>query len=471
MSRTAGPVRGPLFTPRGLAEIAVKFVAAFLLAWGIAQGVKLLYKLAGVAEQIPSKWPLSLVETRLAAKFPGLVHGLPTELATSAGILLVFFVFVRWCALRITRSMVLVVLAGFVFVLCTNLIHGPWYGLIYPHQGKPQPDSGELQYYHDAVKVSSAGQFLREFEAVQPELGCHSRTHPPGAVLLFYALVKTVGHGAAVSIVIAAMSVGLSGVFLYRVLAREFDPDTCGYVTLLFLLMPSIQVYYCASLDAVIASCCLGVLLFLRHPRAALSIAGTAACLFCAAFLTFGACFLLPVLVGFEIITQKTVRKSLAVVLGVAVLYVGVDLLWGFNYLAAFRTASALENPDGFLLFADPISYLMTRLENLGDILVFFGPFLLVLFVRGLNLMRKGACAELATLSGLGLVTLLAMFLAGAFKTGETARACLFIYPYLMFPVATCLHDGNCRRTDKRLLLWLVFGQTLVMQAMAGFYW
>ncbi len=471
MSQTAEQSRVPLFTPRGLADVAVKFVAVLLLAWGASQGVKLLYKLAGVAEEIPSKWPLSLVETRLARKFPDAVHPGTVDLCIAVGILLLFFVFVRWLSRRTTQSMFLVMAAGFVFVLFTNLIHGPWYGLIYPHQGAPRSETGVLQYYHDAAKITSAGQFLREFEAMQPKLGCHGRTHPPGAVLFFYALIGSVGHGAAVSVVIAALSVGLSGIFFYRVLARDFDRDTCGYVTLLLLLMPAVAVYYCASLDGIVAGCCLGVLLFLRHPNRPLSVVGMIACLFCASFLTFGGCFLLPVVAGFELLTKRSIGKSAAVFSGVGVCYLLLYLGTGFNYLTSFRTASTLENPHGFLLLADPISYVMTRLENVGDLVVFFGPFLLVLSVRGMRIMRERASAELFTLSRLGILTLAAMFLTGAFRTGETARACLFIYPYLMLPVAACLNRQKGHDADKRLLLWLVFGQTLLMQTLAGYYW
>lgn len=471
MSDTAEEPRRPMLTKRSVVIISVAFVAAYLAAWGASQGVTALCKLAEKDVDVPSKWPLSLVETRLHAKFPGLLHQWPLEVCITAGVLAGFLV-LAWNYRRIVHSVGLVAAAGFVLVLCTNLIHGPWYGLTYPHQGAPQPDQpAVLQYYHDAVKIDSAGKFLGRFQTVQPELECHSRTHPPGAVLLFYALIRTVGHGGAVSVAIAAMSVGLSAVFLYRVLRVDLDRHTCGYVTLLLLLTPAVQIYYCASLDAVVAGFCLGVLAFLRHRNPALSIAGMVGCLFCASWLTFGACFLVPVMVGFEIATGRTVRRSLCVVLGVTALYAVVQVVWDFNYLAAFAVASTLENPAGFMLLADPVSYAMTRLEGVGDILVFFGPFLLVLFVRGLRTMRRGTCPELLKLTVLGVLTLLAMFLTGAFRTGETARACLFIYPYLIFPVAAQLHRHPCGDSQARLLLGLVFGQTLLMQTAAGYYW
>ena len=63
------------------------------------------------------------------------------------------------------------------------------------------------------------------------------------------------------------------------------------------------------------------------------------------------------------------------------------------------------------------------------------------------------------------------LFLAGAFHTGETARACLFIMPFLMFPVAAHLDDCRSRPADRIVLLGLVFGQSLVMQTLGGYVW
>jgi len=284
--------------------------------------------------------------------------------------------------------------------------------------------------------------------------------------------MKTVGHPAAVSLAIAVISVGLSGVLLYRLLSRELDRRTCRYATLLFLLVPSIQIYYCATLDAVIAGCFLGAVFCMGLRRWPWCVAGSIFWLFCASFLTFGACFLLPVIVGFEWITRRSLRRSAAAILGVCLVYVVVHLAWGFNYLGSFAIASALENPQGFRLISEPVSYLITRLENVAAILIFFGPFLLVLWLRGWRTMRRtGTFRELFVLTNLGVATLLAMFLAGAFRTGETARACLFICPYLMFPVAAFLQQAHCRESDQRTLLWLVFGQTVVMQTFGGYLW
>jgi len=460
--------QGPLFPFRTCLATASAFVGLIVAGWAAAQLVDYVCGRLNVHVDIHCRWPLSMVREMI----PG-VHAPWYDLGIAAGVMVLFFIFVRRFARQVSGSLLGVVLAGFVFVLCTNLIHGPRYGLVHPQLGDQWVRGDVLpQYYHDAEQITSAGDFLRQFESRQQELTCHAQTHPPGAVLLYYALMRTVGHPAAISLAIAVLSVGLSGVFLYRLLARDLDRRTCGYVTLLFLLIPSTAIYYCATLDALIAGCFLGTVYFMGHPRWPWCLAGSVFWLFCASFLTFGACFLLPVMAGFEWTTRNSLGRSAAAILGTCLLYLLVYLACGFDYLGSFAVASALENPQGFRLSSEPVSYLVTRLENVITILVFFGPFLLVLSLRGWRTMRRTRVLPAPfALTNLAVVTLLAMFLAGTFRTGETARACLFIYPYLTFPVAAFLQQGPCRESDKRTLLWLVFGQTIAMQTFGGYFW
>ena len=68
------------------------------------------------------------------------------------------------------------------------------------------------------------------------------------------------------------------------------------------------------------------------------------------------------------------------------------------------------------------------------------------------------------------IVTLLGMFLVGAWRTGETARACAFIYPFLLFPVAKLL-DVDSTKNARLQLASLVILQTVVMQSLGTFHW
>jgi len=462
MSQGGNQAGGDLLTRRQMALAAAVFGLLFFGLWALGRLLLSANRLHGWQIDCPANFPLSMLELRL----PGLRAPL-WPLGVAAAMLLIFAL-LTWKLRRVTSGLLAILLVGFALVLGTNLIHGPDYGLRYPQQGPPN----YRQYYHDAVQVTSVLEFLGEFERRQPGLGCHSRTHPPGAVLFFHALAKTVKYPAAISVAIAALSVGLLGGFFYGIIRREFSRPTCRYATLLLLLVPSVQIYCCASLDAVIAGCFLGVVFFFGHPNRRIAAIGAIICLFCASLLTFAACFLAPVMIGVEIITRRTVRRSAAILLGTTVLYILLYVFTGLNYAGSFAVASALENPGGFLLLAEPANYLFTRLEDACEILVFFGPFLLVLFAGGVGTMWRGRPRrELLAWTLLGAGTLVAMFLSGAFRTGETGRACLFIVPYLMFPVAAQIDRGRPRHYERQVLLWLVFGQTLVMQTFGGYVW
>ena len=63
------------------------------------------------------------------------------------------------------------------------------------------------------------------------------------------------------------------------------------------------------------------------------------------------------------------------------------------------------------------------------------------------------------------------MFLAGTYETGETARGCLCIYTFLIFPVVFNLKSINISNIEKSKLIILVFGQAMIMQFFAFYVW
>lgn len=129
------------------------------------------------------------------------------------------------------------------------------------------------------------------------------------------------------------------------------------------------------------------------------------------------------------------------------------------------------------MLFVDPVNYLFTRLEDVAEIIFFFGPFLLILFVRGLKAnFRLWPLADwrlrpLNVLTVLGCATLLGMYVSGAWRTGETARACAYIYPFLLFPVGRYLEELKAGAIERLQLAALVFIQSVGMQTFGNYYW
>jgi hypothetical protein len=458
--------------PRGIGVPAAALIFAAAVLAGNAAVRWVCRHVA--AFDCPRYWPLSVFNPRSPA---------PQDLAVAGLVLLAFAVLAR----RLERAGYphrSVVLAGLLLVLGTTTIPGWQRGFVNPTAGGGREQG--IQYWHDAVTgVDAAGgpvAFVRGFNAAQPGLREHSRTHPPGAVLVFYVLDRCLPGGPGViSVAIAAVAVVLSGRF-FRDILRGAGGDIAalaGYGTLLFLLLPAVHVYYAATLDALIAALLLGAVSSALRPATAWNVLRGTLCVSAASFLTFGFVWVLPVLLAAEWNRERSDRARAAppvpwylvtalAILGAVALAMEAGL--GFSYVGALREAARLENPAGFRLFAEPVSYLFTRLENVVEILVFFGPFLSLAALHGFGTLRD-ASPRLWRVTVAALLTLIALFATGAFRTGETARACLFVVPYLVLPVIARLARPGDEGRERVQLLWLVFAQTVLMQLFGNYFW
>ncbi len=445
---------GRIFSHFGVIALALGFVGAIIVSNVV---VRFICEKV-VAFYCPRYWPVSIVVPRLPDW---------RNCVVAAIVVLVFMLAIR---LLFRRGLKIfhIIIFGVVLVIGSNLVQGWEGGFTIPVAGGV---SKGIQLYHDAIKIRDPVLFLRQFEQVQQDLLVHSRVNPPGAVLLFYLLSKLVGNPAYIAVVIAVVSASLSMFFLYGILSTEFAEDgLAGYVTFLFILIPGVQIYYAATLDALVASFLLGVLYFFMLRRHSVSIIGSVVSLFLASFLKFLFVFILPVIVALDILKRKSIRRSGLILLSIVLVYTLIYAVFGFNYVNSFVTASVIDNPEGFRLFADPASYVFTRLAGVFEIIVFFGPFLSVAAVRGIRAEGKPrSTLTLATWTAAG--TLCAMFLVGVFRYGETGRVCLFFYPYMVIPIASYLKHTRVSSSDKKLLLCLVFAQTTLMQMFGNYFW
>ncbi len=129
-----------------------------------------------------------------------------------------------------------------------------------------------------------------------------------------------------------------------------------------------------------------------------------------------------------------------------------------------------MENPQGFRLLREPLDFFITRAQCAAELLLFFGPYLAVLFVRSVRQApwrRSGLCLA----AGLAIASLFLMFAAGTFRLAETARICNFIYPFLLIPIALYLQRRGTTVAEKKQLCLLVFSQTIVMQMAGSYFW
>jgi hypothetical protein len=363
----------------------------------------------------------------------------PYQLGLAAVYLGVF----SWLWSRLARAPLgRIFLAGLLFAILSNGLHGVRFGLDFP---TATSGDGGIEYYHDALVIRGPLWLLQHFNAVQFELLEHSRTHPPGPVLLYWVLARLLRSPVLISIAITAIGLAFALPALKRLLVLIFGAEPPGALAL-FTILPAWLVYGLAVVDAPIAGIFLACVACFVDRERSLSWLASALLLFLALFFTFGALFLLPVLVGFELVRERSLRRSLKVLGVAALLIASLKPLFGFDWLAAFTLAARMENPGGFLLFTEPKRYLWYRLGAIAEVALFFTPFLCWLWARGWSLLRRQS-ADGWALAWLGPASLLAMLLSGAFKIGEVARIALFILPYLLLPVVAAFRelDGTGR--------------------------
>ncbi len=413
----------------------------------------------GILTHLPWTFPFSVAKFHLQA--PNLLLALLFLLAALAAILLSSHI----------RSAAAAVLIGWLLILLGSLSQGG----VEKAFIQPFTASG-IQYYHDALAVDDSTSFLNTFNEAQSTLGIHARTHPPFAVLSHYWLLQAGdGHPWLLSAVFSLAS--LLSLAVLAVLLGWLNTPRQRQIPLLLLaaLLPALNIYTIVSLDGVIllfATLYLaGMVAWLAGKHPLLTFSLLAIGLAGMNLLSFGVLFLFA-LGGLYGLYQLLAHKRsgfLKVYLASAAVCALVLLLlyfsFGYNHVQAFLTASAIENPGGFTLLWNPLRYFVTRFEGIIEVLVFLGlpaaGFLLRRETwRNLRTNQPGTFTALTALA-----VFLLMLLTGAYQTGETARAGLFLYLFFILLL------NEAFQGDLKPLMLLTALQTAVMQGLWSFFW
>jgi uncharacterized membrane protein len=379
-----------------------------------------------------------------------------------------------------------IIFVGIVLTILTSLIQGWETGII-------NPIGGQSEILVDALQIGNPLSFIMNFEEIQSTLTIHAQTQPPGAVLVIYLFYVIFQNPGLISIALCIISSVFSVYFMNGVYVRLFDEQLSKYAVFLFVLLPAIQVYYLANIYAIVSTLVLGLLYFYFHSNKTISITGSFLCLFLGTFISFLFVYTVLFLFIFELLQffnrksdepiQNRVKsfltfpaKLVGIYIGVASVYIGMAIFLDFNYITAFLYATSSENPNGFMLIANPLEYFITRIQDVLDILIFFGPILTALCYEGFMWLKKNKELDdiVSTKYNLvlsSLVALLLLFLTGAPKKGETARICMFILPLLLIPVITLLQSKNVTWREKVLLISVVFAQAVLMQTIGVWLW
>ncbi len=394
------------------------------------------------------------------------VSGLPY----AALFLIVFFLALKHIS-RFNRLQVWLI--GLVLIVLGNLAQGSidaaFYKPFYGHGG---------QYYHDALRITDWRQWLCDFNANQTQLQNHSQTHPPFAVLVQYLLLEIGSRHLFILAGAFVLLSSLSIILVWLILrAMDLPPPRSSQLALLFVVIPAFNIYSAVSLEGVIAALCtfslLGIIKMARKGMGLPAMFYFTAGFLLANLLTFAGTFLAAtaLLIGLrELLLNKKTGVLLALFANLLLgTLIGVIMLrrFGYNYLESFLTASRHVNPGGFRALHMPLDYVMTRIECVAEIALFlsFGVLALLFHRHRLKLRLADWRDGTTGIFLAGISSLLLMFLAGAFGTGESARIGLFIYPYFMLVLR------NLEASTLRAVTIFAGLQTIIMQTFGGYFW
>jgi hypothetical protein len=339
----------------------------------------------------------------------------------------------------------------------------------------PVAGSG-VQYYHEAIRIGDWREWLRGFQAAQASLVTHARTHPPFAVLLHHALLRA-GGGSVLFLSGALTLLSSLAVLFVHSIVRELGatPGRAAAFALLFAVIPAVNIYSAVSLDGVVAmlAACLllGLIMIVKRGLSPSALLLFVAGLILANALTFAGLLLVAVAAAVAVMEPITERRAGVAVALLVAAGVGILLLWwfrthlGYDHLRAFFAAARIEQAQGGSLFRRPGIYVWTRGEDVFEMVLFASAGVVaVLFRRGLR-VAFDVRDHMGRLLLVMIAVLAVSFVLGTHRTGETARACLFFYPFLILAF---------RGTEEPIVRALALSagvQTAAMQLSGAYFW
>ena len=339
------------------------------------------------------------------------------------------------------------------------------------------------EYYSDAILINDWKYWLDHFNENQPNLLIHTKTHPPFITLFHYFILFLCNNILFLSICFSLLST-LSFIFIRKILLLFLGKEylyRINILTLLFSIIPSVNIYTIVSVDGIILSFATmslwGIIKTAIDNKITFkSILFTFVGLAVMSSFTFGSTFLLGTFGLFSFFqlfkNKSTLILKLLIITCILlfVYFVALYFLLNYNHIKTFQIASYLENKNGFRGFYQPKVYINTRIEDISEVLLFlsFGYAAVILNAnrKYLNILLSPNSNKInVQLFYSAIFTFLAMLVTGAYATGETARACLFIYPFFLIILT------KCNQITLNIIYFLALFQTFGMQLIGNFHW
>jgi hypothetical protein len=433
----------------------VFFVAIFI--WVAISGANFYYQLQGGFTGTGPLFPISVIY--------------PNQFLWSGFVFAFLFLLSGIFAFRYSEKLnvYLLFVVAVVLVVLGNLSQGDFdTAFLQPFYLKGR------QYYADAINITDGSIWLRDFTKNIEHFQLHTKTHPPFVTLLHFWILN-VSNIETLAIIFFAIGCLSFPVFYQILVYLGFEEKRRKWMLLLFAVIPSVNIYLLVSIDSLVLTATLIFLLgfariFNQNKIDAVAFLLISLGLILTNLITFSGLFLFAFLGCFSfyfVLKGKWnfVWLSLMTAIVFVMIFVMIYSMTGYDHLNTFLQASHSENPDGFRLLHQPFVYLMTRLEDIGEIFLFLSFGFLAVFFSKKNGVEVFENQKNNILFFSAVSALSAMLLTGAYGTGETARACLFLVPYFLI----LLKDINSDQF--RILFYLCLFQTFGMQMIGNFYW
>jgi hypothetical protein len=393
-------------------------------------------------------WPALLYTALLALVLKALRHTGPLPLRVLLPALLIF--------------------AAVMPVVLRVAVRG-WLSLNYTYSLNPS------EYIHDVVRIGSDPRgFLAQYVELSPYLRLHNRNHPPGSLLLHWAVAWLGFPGPTPSTVLTVLIATTAVLPVYWMGASVGGQKLGLLAAAIYAVMPGHLIYTTTSQDAVHNTILAwAIWAFWAAMRPAVGrVEGSAwVALLAGLLLALGLFFNFTTLtlgifgvavIGNLLVTgygsrAHTLRQSLLLAAALAGFYALIYLWSGYNIVASIL-AGTRNNFDEVQQDLPPsglATYLFYVLVNLVPYmwyLSFWGlPISLRLGVT--SLQRWGQASGITLLAGAWLILVMGLALSGLF-TREVERIWGFSYPLVAVIVASYLVSG------RRSLWWAALGLT-----------
>lgn len=380
--------------------------------------------------------------------------------------------FAGWSALVAWRRPPVAVLLGATVLLLLLLAaavameRGSSY---YLYQALQRPPYWK-DYADDAATVHRMGAvaFIRQFPTIVPHLlSPHSRTHPPGPVVIAAELQSAFpGHPIRQAVVLA-VATALMIVPTWFLARSLMGREVAAYTAVLLVACPGVILLTFTSFDGVFATAlvsvaALGSAAVARRSRALAAAAGAGAALTC--LLTYAVVFVV-LFVG--LLALYRLGRSALLLLGIAaaagLLTLGLLAVWpGFDLIRSYRAIPVVPAPPygHYWVPGDPAAFLLY-----GGVAV--GGLALWRFVRPPLVPALILLVPLVFFFDLpGSVTRL--------QPGEVQRTWLFAYPFLSMGAGAAVARVEHPSTRGRLLAGVAVAGTMqaaLFQALMDNFW